>query len=108
MLALLFNPHLVWLTVAAASADPMQWLVNFGGLGVVLVLVVTGFLRTKAEVAALTKINDERLEAMKQKDKALDDLVSQLTHGVLPQLVRVTEVLNALSSKIDEIERRNR
>jgi len=109
-------PYVVW----AASADPMTWLVNFGGLGVVLVLVVTGFLRTKAEVAALTKIADERLAQIQQKDAAIEALIGQITH-TLPQLAALAEVvekvaqttdpqvvqkLAALTAKIEKIERR--
>lgn len=109
MLALLLNPHLTTaLAVLATSADPMTWLINFGAVGVVLVLLVTGQLRTKAEVAAIQKIAEERYEEIQRKNQALDDLVNQITHGLLPQLTRTTEVLNELSRKIDDIERRNR
>jgi hypothetical protein len=109
MLVLLLNPHAPTLAALVTStSDPISWLVNYGVAGIIIVLLVTGQLRTKAEVMALQKVADERAEALNAKDKALADLTQQITGHTLPQLARMTEVVEGISRKIEDIEREGR
>lgn len=104
---------------ATDSADPVAWLVNYGVAGIVILLLVTGQLRTKAEVAAIQKIADDRLVDLRQKDEALGNLIAQLS-ALLPQLARVGEIIeqmpnsaeaqlrvevDRLGAKLDDIQR---
>lgn len=82
------------------SADPVSWLINYGVAGIVILMLVTGQLRTKAEVAAIQKIADDRLVDLRVKDEALQAIVKQLG-DVMPQLARVGEVMEAVPSSAD-------
>lgn len=104
--------------VAEAGTDPVSWLVNYGVAGVIIILLVTGQLRTKAEVEGLKSELTKKDESITAKDAALTALVTQLT-TFLPQLAKVGDVVEALpksgdtqlaavlariSAKLDDIE----
>ena len=74
---------------ATASTDPLAWLVNLGVAGVVIVLLVTGQLRTKAEVENLK-------EEIAAKDKVIEAFQLQLTGHTLPALAQSARVLEAI------------
>lgn len=79
------------LLVATASSDPLTWLVNFGVAGIVIVLFVTGQIRTKAEV--------ENLKSdIAAKDELIKAFQAQLMGHTLPALERSAQVLEAIPS----------
>jgi hypothetical protein len=90
-------PYVV--SAAAANFDPATWLVNYGIAGIIIGLLVTGQLRTKAEVAAIQKIADQRLEQIERKDAALAALIEQITR-TLPQLGQLATVIDSLPSQV--------
>ena len=78
----------------ATSADPVAWLVNYGVAGVVIALLVTGFLRTKAEVQGLQKQVAEIRDDLIAERAANAALVAQITQHTLPQMTHVADVLD--------------
>lgn len=75
----------------ANSSDPLTWLVNFGVAGIVIVLFVTGQIRTKAEV--------ENLKSdIAAKDELIKAFQAQLMGHTLPALERSAQVLEAIPS----------
>ena len=77
--------------IAATSAaeDPFTWLINLGVAGIVIVLLITGKLRTGKEVEYL-------LEEMAAKDELIKAFQTQLMGQTLPALTRSTQVLEAI------------
>lgn len=69
--------------------DPIAWLVNYGVAGIVILLFVTGQIRTKAEVRSL----ERQIEA---KDQAISAFQAQLSTNTLPALARSAEVLETI------------
>lgn len=69
--------------------DPLAWLVNLGVAGIVIVLLVTGKLRTGKEVEHL-------LAEIAAKDQVIAAFQQQLTGNTLPALARSTQVLEAI------------
>jgi hypothetical protein len=74
---------------AAPVADPLAWLVNLGVAGIVIVLLVTGKLRTGKEVEHL-------LDEIAAKDQVIAAFQQQLTGTTLPALARQAQVLEAI------------
>lgn len=74
---------------AVTVSDPFTWLVNLGVAGIVIVLLVTGQLRTKAEVEHL-------LAEIEAKDKVIDAVQTQLLGSTLPALAQSTRVMEAI------------
>lgn len=94
---MLSHPNVAQLIAYEVSAaDPVGFLVNYGVAGIVIILLVTGQLRTKAEVSGLQKALEEAVEREKQKDLALANLVQQITQHVLPGLNNLAGVVEAL------------
>lgn len=86
---------LVIVAAGESSTDPIPWLVNYGVAGVVILLLVTGQLRTKSEVGALEKRVTQQDDIIKAKDIALEALTNQLV-SIVPQLAKVGDVVEAL------------
>lgn len=84
----------------SAGSDPVSWLINYGVAGVIIILLVTGQLRTKAEVANLEKQVAAKDEQIAAKDAALTALVTQLT-TFMPQLAKVGDVVEALPKQAE-------
>lgn len=84
----------------ASASDPISWLINYGVAGVIIILLVTGQLRTKAEVEGLKAELTKKDESITAKDAALTALVTQLT-TFLPQLAKVGDVVEALPRNAD-------
>lgn len=104
MLAGLLALNLVTTVVPLdATADPVSWLVNYGVAGIVILLLVTGQLRTKSEVAGLQKALGDADERARQKDVALSALMAQMTGHTVPQLTDLSRVLNALPDRLDAL-----
>lgn len=83
--------------LAASSSDPVGYLLNFGVLGVIVVLALSGFIWFKPSVDREIKKND-KVEA--QRDKLLD--VHENT--TLPVLKDVNDKLIPLATQIrDEL-----
>lgn len=87
---LLLLSFLIFTTLeSTAATDPLGWLVNLGVAGVVIVLLVTGQLRTKSEVT--------HLEAeIASKDKVIEAFQLQLTGHTLPALARSARIFEAI------------
>jgi hypothetical protein len=73
----------------SAATDPLGWLVNIGVAGIVIILLVTGQLRTKSEVMHL-------LDEIAAKDKAIDAIQNQIMSQALPALANSTRVIEAV------------
>lgn len=87
---------LIFTIPKATSADPVAVLLNYGALGIFLVCILTGLVRTKSEL----ENRDKQLEA---KDRQIADLqrivdafTANLTGQTLPALARSTQVLEQL------------
>lgn len=79
------------------SADPATWLIyNGGALGVIMLLVVTGQLRTKAEVNQLNARIVSLEAQLGQKDELIKAFQTQLTGQTLPALARSAQVIEHL------------
>lgn len=90
MLAALSIQHLV--AEVSNSADPYSLLVNYGALGIIIVLIATGQFRTKAEVQRLEDQNKEYREIIKA-------FQIQLTTQTLPAMSKSAQVLEAIPDK---------
>lgn len=106
-------PVLVPIPMAdTVSSDPITFLVNYGVAGIVVVLLVLGKLRTKAEVDGLIKANDQLREDLKLRDKAIYDLTLTITNHTLPSLTAVadktteTEVLSQVLTRMGDLTAR--
>lgn len=75
--------------LAAQSDDPITWLINLGVAGIVIVLLITGQLRTKAEV-------DHLLSEIAAKDRVIEAVQTQLLSNTLPALAHSTRVMEAV------------
>ena len=79
------------------SVDPTTWLIyNGGSLGVIVLLVVTGQLRTKAEVNQLNARITQMEHQLEQKDSLLQAFQMQLTGQTIPAFARATQVIERL------------
>lgn len=81
----------VGVVLETTVSDPLAWLVNLGVAGIVIVLLVTGQLRTKWEVNAL----DKRIA---DQDKVIKEFQDALIGQTLPALARSAQVLEAIPS----------
>jgi hypothetical protein len=86
------------------DSEPFTFLFNYGVAGIVIVLLVTGHLRTKAEVAGLQKALDDATERERQKDIALANLMLQITQHTVPQLRDLARVVEALPPQQSEVD----
>lgn len=80
---------------ASGSGDPIGFLINYGVAGVVILLLVTGQLRTKAEVATMERVAEERREQIVALERALGAVMGQLA-DTLPGITHLAEVIEAL------------
>jgi hypothetical protein len=83
------------------TTDPLAWLVNLGVAGIVIVLLVTGKLRTGKEV-------DHLLEEIAAKDQVIAAFQLQLTGTTLPALARSAQVLEAIPASDRALHQRLR
>ena len=74
---------------ANATEDPLSWLINLGVAGIVIVLLITGKLRTGKEV-------DHLLDEIEKKDEVIAAFQAQLTGHTLPAMARSAQVLEHL------------
>lgn len=84
------------------QADPLAILLNYGGLGIFLVLLITGQVRTKSEV--------ENYKAqLTQQQRIIDAFTMNITGQTLPALAKSTQVLEHLprgeAAIISELQR---
>lgn len=77
------------LAASSAAEDPFTWLINLGVAGIVIVLLITGKLRTGKEVEYL-------LTEIAAKDELIKAFQTQLMGQTLPALTRSTQVLEAI------------
>lgn len=87
---------------SSPTSDPLSWLINLGVAGIVIVLLVTGQLRTKSEVEHL-------LAEIEAKNKVIDAVQVQLLSSTLPALANSTRVIEAVPAQeqvlIDQLRR---
>lgn len=91
----MFAEDIVKLLAAAETGpatDPYSFLVNYGALGIIIILIATGQFRTKAEVQRLESQNNEYREIIKS-------FQIQLTTQTLPALSKSAQVLEAIPDK---------
>lgn len=80
------------LVQSSEAPEPWNLLVNYGALGIMLLLVATGQFRTKAEVQRLEEQNREYREIIKA-------FQMQLTTQTIPAMSKSAAVLEALPDK---------
>lgn len=80
-----------WILLETSAPDPIALLINYGVAGIVIVLFITGQIRTKSEVAGLEK-------QLKEKDDMIQAFTNQLSGNTLPALTRSAQVLEAIPS----------
>lgn len=86
---------LAWSTnllAAEPATEPYMVLINYGALGIIIVLILTGQFRTKAEVQRLEEQNREQREIIKM-------FQLQLTTQTLPAMSKSAQVLEAIPDK---------
>lgn len=90
------------IVMATPGTDPFTWLINLGVAGIVLVLLITGQLRTKAEV-------DHLMSEIAAKDRVIEAVQKELLGTTLPALTQSTRVLEAIPASeralVDELRR---
>lgn len=80
------------------GADPFNWVTGLGFPGVIIALLITGYLRTKPEVDRLVADNRAKDKVIERKDEIIISLQTTITQQALPALARSTEVLEAIPS----------
>lgn len=80
---------LIMWEASSATSDPLTWLINLGVAGIVIVLLITGKLRTGKEVEHLL----EEIASLKQ---VLSATQAQLTGHALPALAKSAEALESI------------
>lgn len=90
--ALISMSGLVGASDASANNNPYMVLVNYGALGIMLLLVATGQFRTKAEVQRLETQASEYREIIKT-------FQMQLTTQTLPAMSKSAQVLEAIPDR---------
>lgn len=91
-----------------ATSDPLSILVNYGALGIFLVLVATGQFRTKYEVQRLEKQIDRMHNEIAGKDELIRAFQMQLTGHTLPALAQSARVFEAIPTSRADIEELSR
>jgi hypothetical protein len=84
------------LAVTSATSDPLTWLVNLGVAGIVIVLLVTGQLRTKAEVSNLQA-------QIQSQAKLIEGFQTQLNNSTLPALTKFVQFAETIPENNHEI-----
>ncbi len=95
MFGIWINPQVSQLTVLAANADPVNVLLNYGGLGVGLLLFIMGKLHTSGEVADLKE----------QRDKAMarvEEMQRIMMGQTVPTLTGNLDVLAAIKDAVEQ------
>jgi len=80
-------------SAADPTTDPVAWLINYGVAGAVIVLLVTGQLRTKSEVTGLKEANDQLRADLLAERAGNAALVNQISNHTLPQMNALADVL---------------
>lgn len=82
-----------------SASDPYSFLINYGALGIILVLIATGQFRTKAEVQRL----EEQVRRVEEQNKEYRDIIRalqmQLTNHTIPAMSKSAQVLEAIPDK---------
>lgn len=94
LLSWLNRPESQQFVVMAASADPLNVLLNYGGLGLGILLFITGQLHSKSE---LEDVREQRDKAM----AALDEMRRQMMGQTVPTLSNNLDVLTAIKDAVD-------
>lgn len=78
--------------------DPLTLLASTGIPGVVIILLITGKLRTESEVKRLEGENDRKDIVIAQKDEQIQRLQAGIVDQAIPVLTRSTELLGRITS----------
>ena len=93
----------------AATADPLAVLVNYGALGIFLICILTGLVRTRSEVENRDKQLEQLQKTIENQQRMIDAFTMNLTGQTIPALARSTQVLEQLprgeSAIIAELQR---
>jgi len=81
-----------------SSFDPLTLLASTGIPGVVIVLLITGKLRTESEVKRLEGENDRKDIVIAQKDEQIQRLQAGIVDQAIPVITRSTELLARFTS----------
>lgn len=82
--------------VTSSPVDPFNWVTGLGFPGVIIALLVSGYLRTKPEVDRLTADNAAKDAIIARKDEQIDALHATIAEQALPALAESTRVLEAI------------
>ena len=91
----------VWaMLIPMATTDPLALLINYGLAGIIILLLVVGQLRTRAEVEAIKDASAREVSNLTQINAEQNRLIIALQHsltgGALPAMARSTQILEAL------------
>lgn len=92
------------MTLAAAAIggdnfDPVQLLLNTGIPGIVVVLLITGRLRTQAEVERLEADNARKDAVIASKDELISSLQAGINDKAIPALTMSTRALERIADR---------
>lgn len=78
------------------SSDPLSALIGLGPVGIIAVLLITGFLRTRGEVESLNKRIEVKDEIIARKDAQIAALTSGYVDKAMPTLTRLATLLERI------------
>jgi len=80
-----------------ASFDPYTLIASTGIPGIVVVLLISGKLRTESEVKRLVSENERKDTVIRQKDEQIVSLQQGIVEQAIPVLTRSTSLLEKLA-----------
>jgi len=97
----MFEPHIAAasLVLAAgdgsnASTDPLNILLSYGPLGLIVLAFIMGWIHPGTTVRRLEKQIEEKDAVIKSKDEQIVTLQSAMVNDTIPALVRSNDILH--------------
>lgn len=78
------------------NASPLAILLNYGVLGIIVVLLISGWVRTKPEVDGLKEQIEDLKGQLAERDRVAEAMRVQLTQQTLPAMARSAQVLETI------------
>lgn len=78
-------------------SDPVSWLINLGTAGVMLILFITGKVRSGKESESLEGRLAVKDRIIEQKDAQIAALQAGILEQAVPAIIRATQVIERLA-----------